>query len=708
MPEPKETKSLTVEEMWSSEKSLAFIKSQVAPTLTQQEWNLFVGIGINTQTNPLLREIWAVKYGNKCSIFIGRDGYRKSAQRNKNYDHHSADAVFSNDVFKMVNGEPLHEYALKDRGQLIGAYAICKRKGSSKPNFIYVELKEYSTKRANWASMPATMIKKCFDDKTKILTPNGFKLFCKLSKKDLVAQVDENRKISFVKPEIIKNKSGNYDMIASSNTKNDMVITENHDVAILDGKRIKKIEAKKIFSDIRQRKPFVIPRTAEIRSAENTYWSDDELKLLGYYLADGYNHGGGQIAISVSRKRKLKSLGGLPFDINKNEVKGTFLRGKMTKPRIRFLYKTALSKKILSVLGEKKKILNFDFSARQLKIILLSWADFDGIKYHKQVGIYTSNLNHKTMIELLGVLAGFSVNVVYRRFSDISTKPNYFIALNRISDVDLHKYATKKVKYTGKTYCVKVPTGLILVQREGYSFISGNCAEAQVLRQTFQELFSGTYDESEQGVIEGKAQSSPESVPEISLLLNDISKIDSLEKLNKLQTDDLPNWANNYSSEDLDKVAEVMKTRREELGKGGEAEASVSLEQPECAEPKPPTEKTVTEGMLEDSGLAEKEPKTPITDIVEGKKTPKKKTVKKEVKLKVEETTEKKSLDEAADGLFDDEKITKEDAEKFKKFFELKELDPAPWLGRCTVSHFHELTVEGAKELKRLIKMEIQ
>lgn len=258
------------------------------------------------------------------------------------------------------------------------------------------------------------------------------------------------------------------------------------------------------------------------------------------------------------------------------------------------------------------------------------------------------------------------------------------------------------------------------VKRDGaYRFAPKNKlrwhAIAQVVKFNVPEVLGGSVNyitEEIQGEVMREGTALPlaeaESVPEITLLLNDISKIDSLEKLNKLQTDDLPNWANNYSSEDLDKVAEVMKTRREELEKGGEAEASVSLEQPECAEPKPATEKTVIEGMLEDSGLAEKEPKTPITDIMEGKKTPKKKTVKKEVKLKVEEITEKKSLDEAADELFDDEKITKEDAEKFKKFFELKELDPAPWLGRCTVSHFHELTVEGAKELKRLIKMEIQ
>ena len=59
------TAQLTVEEMWSKPDAMAFVKSQVAPTLTQEEWSLFVGIGRNTGMNPLLREIWAVKYGGK-------------------------------------------------------------------------------------------------------------------------------------------------------------------------------------------------------------------------------------------------------------------------------------------------------------------------------------------------------------------------------------------------------------------------------------------------------------------------------------------------------------------------------------------------------------------------------------------------------------------------------------------------------------------
>lgn len=137
------------------------VKEMYANTLNETEFMTFIQIGKSTNLNPFLREIWAVKYGNNtANIFIGRDGYRKVAQENPDYDYHHSDAVYSNDSFSIKNCEVSHEYSGADRGNLIGAYCIVKRKNSSKPFFNYVEIKEYSTGKSLWGSKPATMIKK--------------------------------------------------------------------------------------------------------------------------------------------------------------------------------------------------------------------------------------------------------------------------------------------------------------------------------------------------------------------------------------------------------------------------------------------------------------------------------------------------------------------------------------------------------------------
>jgi phage recombination protein Bet len=146
---------------WESAEVLKTIKDIYGKKLTNEEFSVFVNLGRSTGLNPFLKEMWAIKYGDSAaSIFVGRDGYRKSAQANSNYDYHLSDAVYSNDSFSVHNGEVSHEYRVTERGNLAGAYCIVKRKSSSKPIFVYVELKEYDTNKSLWATKKATMIKK--------------------------------------------------------------------------------------------------------------------------------------------------------------------------------------------------------------------------------------------------------------------------------------------------------------------------------------------------------------------------------------------------------------------------------------------------------------------------------------------------------------------------------------------------------------------
>lgn len=148
--------------MWEDADKLNEIRKLFAPKLTEQEFHYFVGLGKATGLNPFLREIWSVKYDERspASTFIGRDGYRKAAQSQSDYDYHQADAVYENDTFEIENGLLKHSYKLTNRGALIGAYCIAKKQDSSRPMYVFVELKEYSTGKSIWATKPATMIKK--------------------------------------------------------------------------------------------------------------------------------------------------------------------------------------------------------------------------------------------------------------------------------------------------------------------------------------------------------------------------------------------------------------------------------------------------------------------------------------------------------------------------------------------------------------------
>lgn len=164
--------------LWDDQQKIEEIRKLFAPKLTELEFQFFVGIGKATRLNPFLREIWSVKYQENApaQVIIGRDGYRKTAQAHSEYDFHQSDAVYENDKFQVNNGDIHHSYNLTNRGQLIGAYCIAKRHKSSRPMYVIVDYKEYSTGKSLWnyqTGKPATMIKKvaesqclraCFQD----------------------------------------------------------------------------------------------------------------------------------------------------------------------------------------------------------------------------------------------------------------------------------------------------------------------------------------------------------------------------------------------------------------------------------------------------------------------------------------------------------------------------------------------------------------
>tara|TARA_Y100000310_G_scaffold337443_1_gene424525 strand:- start:5821 stop:6981 length:1161 start_codon:yes stop_codon:yes gene_type:complete len=163
MSKTKAVAAVDISAMWADDKKLKTIREMYCPTLNDEEFKVYATIGKMTNLNPALREIWAIKYGNKpATIFVGRDGYRKSAQAHKEYDFHTAVAVHKNDTFSMdpQKSEVNHTFNLTDRGDVVGAYCIVKRKSSSQPAFNYVDLKEYVQPHGVWKDKPATMIKK--------------------------------------------------------------------------------------------------------------------------------------------------------------------------------------------------------------------------------------------------------------------------------------------------------------------------------------------------------------------------------------------------------------------------------------------------------------------------------------------------------------------------------------------------------------------
>ena len=137
------------------------VKKLFAPNLTDTEFQFFIGLGQKLGANPFTREIWALKYGTgAATIFCGRDFYRRKAQEQANYNGHVVEAVYENDDFRQENGLIKHSFGLKNRGPLLAAYCIVKRKGIELDYYSKVLFSEYNTNQSNWKTKPESMIKK--------------------------------------------------------------------------------------------------------------------------------------------------------------------------------------------------------------------------------------------------------------------------------------------------------------------------------------------------------------------------------------------------------------------------------------------------------------------------------------------------------------------------------------------------------------------
>ena len=140
------------------------IKRTVAKGSTNDEFNMFMYLAKTYQLDPMTKEIWFIKYNEKAVpiIMTSRDGYLAIANRNSHYKGLISDVVHENDEFEKLTEEVKHKYGCKDRGKIIGAYALGYRDDREYPVYVYAHFDEYFKKNSSiWTQYGSAMILKC-------------------------------------------------------------------------------------------------------------------------------------------------------------------------------------------------------------------------------------------------------------------------------------------------------------------------------------------------------------------------------------------------------------------------------------------------------------------------------------------------------------------------------------------------------------------
>lgn len=149
---------------------VAVIKASVAKSLSDSELAYFLSLSNSVGLNPFTKQIWAYKDGQgNLLVFAGRDGFLANAQRHADFDCIRSAEVRENDEFAadVPNGVISHKitsFAQEQRGAIVGAYAIVKRKGKG-DSVVVVEFKTYNRGIGAWKTHPADMICKVAETK---------------------------------------------------------------------------------------------------------------------------------------------------------------------------------------------------------------------------------------------------------------------------------------------------------------------------------------------------------------------------------------------------------------------------------------------------------------------------------------------------------------------------------------------------------------
>lgn len=132
------------------------IKNTVAKGATDSELQMFMHVAQTYGLDPFLKEIY---YSDKMhTIITSRDGYLKAAQRDPDFEGIQSMAVCENDEFELdvLSGVVKHSFGKGSRGQVIGAWAICYRKGR-KPVISYASYDEYNQNNQIWSKYRSAM-----------------------------------------------------------------------------------------------------------------------------------------------------------------------------------------------------------------------------------------------------------------------------------------------------------------------------------------------------------------------------------------------------------------------------------------------------------------------------------------------------------------------------------------------------------------------
>lgn len=331
----------------------------------------------------------------------------------------------------------------------------------------------------------ATQKEECYAEGTEVLTPNGWIDFRDINVGDDVVQY-ENGKLQFTKVLHKTEKKYEGDMIHFHKKKNQCLVTPNHDMVYYDAAgEFKKVQAHKFLPHNRKYLPHggvlensgletLSPedrlRIAIQADGTNLKWKDKSGNIWLRGKEGGYTH-----SIALTKLRKKERLEKILKELNIEFIKSQAENSHEVVYKLR--YNHDFDYKELSWVDVKNK------SALWCRQFIEEVSKWDGYQntIKESFGYCSTNKKAIDIVQMVAILGGYRTSIQTRNDKrKESYKPCYKLTfLDKDLNPACHGLEKTTVEnYSGKVYCVTVPSGVIVTRYKDDTFIAGNCIHA--------------------------------------------------------------------------------------------------------------------------------------------------------------------------------------------------------------------------------------
>lgn len=309
----------------------------------------------------------------------------------------------------------------------------------------------------------------CVDYETEYLTPRGWKPIGEYDGGD-VAQYHEDGRIEFVSnPEyVVYDCDGFYHFKTRFGI--DQMLSPEHRVAFEDSKgKLRVLPAEEVvrLHETRAKGFNGKFRTTFKVDREGVKYSDDELRVLCMGIADGtYPRGVNRCYLNLKKSRKIERAkhllesAGIDYQITQKKNGYTLI-------------------KYYSPLDAKGFGWAWEASEEQLRVIVEEYAHWDGrhkVKGNRLPQLYTTRKDIADFLSYAGSACGFMTTV------GLDERPDsplcYTVTMSKRTVTSMQSPTPSEIERVpakdGKKYCFHVPTGLLVLRRNGRVFVTGN------------------------------------------------------------------------------------------------------------------------------------------------------------------------------------------------------------------------------------------